>query len=56
MGKILLELDEEEMRTLIEAMDYYHGDLLRKQHPTKDDGRAMKILTKIYNKICLSKQ
>ena len=53
---IRLELDEEKMKVLIEAMDYYHGELLIKQYPTKEDNRKMQILTNINNEICFLNQ
>ena len=56
MGNINLELDEEEIKTLIEAMDYYLGDLLRKQYPTKENNRTKQVLTNINNKICFLNQ
>ncbi|EID83924.1 hypothetical protein MSI_26750 [Treponema sp. JC4] len=56
MGKILLELDEEEMKTLNKAIDYYLGDLLRKEYPTKDVNKTKQILTNINNKICFLNQ
>lgn len=56
MEKNSLELDEEEIKTLIEAIDYYHGDLLRKQYPTQEDNRTKQVLTNINNKICFLNQ
>lgn len=56
MEMICLELNKEEMKTLSEALDYYLGDLLRKQYSTKEDNRTKQVLTNINNKICFSNQ
>lgn len=56
MENISLELDEEEIKTVIEAIAYYLGDLLRKQYPSQEDNRTKQVLTNINNKLCFMNQ
>ncbi len=52
MESICLELNQEEMSILMEAMDNYTGDLMKKQYSTREDNRKIQVMTNINNEIC----
>lgn len=52
MESICLELNQEEMSILMEAMDNYTCELMKKHYSTKEDNRKIQVMTNINNEIC----